>query len=250
MLKNFLLLLLVVYAFNSFAQTDYSAQVAHRVYPLGLALEADFGYGQELWRHNKQIYGYIRPSLKIKTSGVVNYGYAQLDVFPVSFLGLYYGKAKGMRSLDKLQGFDCDIVSCDSNVDKNYYGLNLALAYKEFKFINLYKVEELDYDIKTTALAAEELSNLIVKQEDDLKSNTTVLAYEINSDYLAGLIHILYQSDKTDQESKMMMPFVQKKWGEYSLTGAMGTFKSRDESNHFSGLISLKWSGKKGLRLF
>jgi len=251
-MKNLILFVLVLYAFSTFAKSDYSLQGTIRSYPMGASIDADLGHSLKLWKSNKNkaFYGYVRPSVSLKTSGLVNYVSQQVDIFPISFFGAYVGRSNGLRNLTELQGFDCDTVNCGSDLSKGYFGVNLALAHKQWVFLNLYRHEELSYDEASVRNFAEETSNLIVKDEDTMKSNTTVLGYNINEKIMIAALNVLYKTKELNQESKMLMGLGQYKLGKLSYQLGLGKFKNRNDKNHFSGLFIIKWSGEKGLRLF
>lgn len=252
MIKNIILVIIALYALSTFGQTDYSLQTTIRTYSLGASVDGDLGYAYKFWNSdkNKAFYGYFRPSVQIKTSGVVNYISQQMDFFPISFFGMYIGRSSGYRNLNDLQGFDCsNSVNCGADNTKGYYGVNLALAYKKFVLLNLYRVEEIDYDTKELFIA-EETSNLIVKPEDTVKSLTSVFGYKLAEDKMLALLNVNYTTKEYDQDSQMTMLLGQFTKGKSSYQLGLGNFRNRNNKNHFSALLMYKWSGEKGLRLF
>jgi hypothetical protein len=252
MIKNLVLVIIALYALSAFANTDYSLQGTYRGYPLGASVDADAGYSFKLWESNKNkaFYGYVRPAAQIKTSGIVNYVSQQVDFFPISFLGFYVGRSDGFRNVNDLQGFDCaESVNCGSDLSKTYMGANLALAHKKFILLNLYRIEKLDYDTNQNFIA-EETSNLIVSNDDEVKSLTTVFGYQLAEDKMLALLNVSYKSDDYNQDSNMLMALGQLTRGKISYQLGLGNFKNRNDKNHFSSLFIVKWSGEKGLRLF
>jgi len=252
MIKNIILVLIALYALSTFAEVDYSVQTTVRTYPMGASLDADIGYGYKFWESskNKAFYGYMRPSAQVKTSGLVNYISQQIDIYPISFLGFYGGRSTGFRNLNELQGFDCaNSVNCGADVTKGYAGANLALAYKNFILLNLYRIEEVDYDTNDLFIA-EETSNLVVSDNDKIKSLTSVLGYKLSETKMLAILNVSYKSDDYNQKSNMLMGLAQLTKDKSSYQLGLGTFRNRNKKNHFSALFMYKWSGAKGLRLF
>lgn len=236
---------------NSFAKTDwdYRFQGSFRSYPQGGAIDSDLGVGKLLWKKNPILYGYVRSSLQLKTSAIVNYATAQLEVFPVSFIGLYIAKSYGHRSLTNLQGFDCLEVNCTSSVRKNLFGMNVALAYKKFKLVHFFRQEQIHYKDKANSFA-EELSNLILTQNDKLDSFTTIFGRDLKDQWFVGALHLYSKAHHSASFSSMNFLVVQKTIERWSFQGGVGKFRTSLGKDHLSSLFIIRYNGKKGLRLF
>lgn len=245
-MKTLIIFLLMA---NAFSQTDYFVQGSLRSYPMGTAVNAEVGEGYKFYDKDKVLYGYIRAALNLQSSVLVNYAQAQLELYPVSFLGFYAGKAYGKRSSKKLQGFDCEEIECETDLAKNYFGINLALAFKNIKFINFYKRSTLDSK-QENKYFAEEYSNLIGINEDTLISHTSILGYDLNEENMIGLLYLRNQMHNLDQESVMKMFVWQKKVDDKSFQLGAGEFKTREDVSHFGALLLFKWDMVKGVRLF
>lgn len=249
-MKKLILLLAALMALKSFGETDYNLMTSVRGYPQGLSLTADLGKSLKLWgKDSGVLYGYMRPAVNFQTSALVNYATARVELFPISFLGAYYAQSKGWRSVEKLQGFDCENLSCDSGSDKTHYGINAALAFGNFKLVNFYNVSDLEYETDEISIA-EELSNLVVEKEDTLKNNISVIGYQVSSALMLGVLNSYYVTEKTKQSSNMLMGLGAYTKGKWVYQMGLGNFHSRDNHNHFSALLIVKWNGEKGLKLF
>lgn len=241
-------LLLLTVSSNIYSQTDYFLQTSLRSYPVGAAVSAEAGHGLKLYEVNNVLYGYVRAAANVQSSVVINYASVQVDIYPVSFFGLYAGKTIGQRSAKKLHGFDCDEVKCDNNLDKMYYGANLALAYKKIKFVNYYRKTNITPEDNT--IYAEEYSNLIAIDKDILSTHTSLLGYDLNEKNMLGLLYLKNKIKNNDQSSQMTMLLLQHKVDKKSYQIAIGEFENRNNKSHFAGLFLFKWDFEKGLRLF
>lgn len=242
-------ILITIFTFISFAQVDYSLSGSLRTYTKGVAVVSDAGYGYKFWEKDKIMYGYIRPSINLQTSILVNYASAQLDFYPVSFIGFYAGKSIGAKSIDELQGIDCKSIKCDGGVSKNYYGTNIALALSKIKFIHTFKLQQIDLK-NHQGLFAEEFSNLIGRDKDVLITNTSILGFQASENSLLGLIYLQNNIKNNNQSSSMQMLLYQYKYENSSYGVAVGNHKNRFDHDHLSMLFLFKWDPQKGVRLF
>ena len=249
MIKNLILIFAAFYALRSFGQMDYDLRATVRSYPRGLAFQSDVGYAQKIWGNDDVMYGYIRSGLNLQSSVVVNYLGAQVDFYPISFLGISFGKTLGHRDYDEFQGFNCETLSCTNSIEKTHLGVNLALAYKNLKFINFYKKQ--DFKNKTPGeFFAEEFSNLVGFEDDELVTNVSLLGYDINSKLMVGLLHMYNKMDKTSQRSRMNLFLANYTSGAFTYQLGLGEFYNRNSHRHLSSLFVVKWTGAKGLKLF
>ena len=249
MIRNLILLFASFYALKSFGKLDYDLRLASRSYPQGIAAQSDIGYGYKLWEKDKVMYGYLRPGLNFQASGVVNYAGAQLDFYPVSFIGISYGKTYGHRSFDEFQGFDCQSISCENSIEKNHLGVNIALSYKNIKLINLYKKQ--DFSNETPGqFFAEEYSNLVGFEDDELTTNVTLLGYQLTEKLLIGFFHMYNKMERTNQISRARLLMGNFTSGDFVYQAGIGAFENRNKVDHLSAIFILSWKGAKGLRLF
>lgn len=243
------ILICLLITLNLFAKTDYFLQGSLRTYPIGTALNAEIGEGYKFYDRNKILYGYVRAAANAQTSVLVNYIGAQVELYPVSFFGIYAGKSIGKRSTKKLQGFDCDEIHCDTKLNKDYYGANLALAYKGIKFINFYKKVRLDTKTDNEYFA-DEYSNLIGVSRDTVSSLMTILGYDLDENNMLGLLQLKSMINNLDQESTMRMFLWQHKKEDKSYQFGIGNFNNRNDKNFLGGIFLIKWDLEKGVRLF
>ena len=92
-------ILLLLLSFTSKASTNYAIETLVRSFPIGAFAKYTVGKSALLWgdkKHKKDItYGFIRPELEFRTSGLVNYVGGRLSVYPLPILGLFTGSEIG-----------------------------------------------------------------------------------------------------------------------------------------------------------
>ncbi len=115
-------------------QWDLSTSLQARGRPVGLSAGAQVGGNQLLWgekepgSHDGQfLYGYLRPSLRGHTSGVVNGYDARLELFPISFVSLSVGQHRTLR-LAEFHAIDCVSLECGGSLARNYARAGVLLA--------------------------------------------------------------------------------------------------------------------------
>jgi hypothetical protein len=124
---------ILLFSLNTFAQFDLSAGMQGRTLPaLGAEVYADAGYSQLLWGERKAgdkniLFGLIRPSIAGSSSAVINSIKAEIEVFPISFLGFAFGRQYIHSNYD-FPFFNCDEVICQGNYTRNYVETKMALG--------------------------------------------------------------------------------------------------------------------------
>ena len=119
-------ILFFLLSFGSNASTNYSIETLVRSFPYWCLLQNTLGKSALFWgnkAHKRDItYGFIRPELEFRTSGLVNYAGARLSIYPLPIIGLFTGSEIGKRSLNNLDTFDCDLVQCTGTMRRNILG--------------------------------------------------------------------------------------------------------------------------------
>ena len=90
--------------------SKYSIETLVRSFPIGAFSKFNLGKSYKFWgdkSHQKDItYGFVRPELEFRTSGLVNYAGGKVFIYPLPILGLFTGAEKGIRGLDNLDTFN------------------------------------------------------------------------------------------------------------------------------------------------
>lgn len=235
------------------AKLDYSSANLIRSYPVGLFASGTVGYGFKVWDKthiNPALYGYVRPSATIQTSAVVNQARAQLDIAPLSFMNFYVGSALVNRDYNDLDTFDCQNVICRAKMVRQYVGFKMALKVKSFFLMTDHRFERIKLSEKR-GVFAEEMGTLLGSNGNDvLRVNQLILGHELNQRWSVGGLVIANAMEHFVNSTRMQMGFLQHKIGRWSILGGAGAFHTRTNSNVFSTLLILNWSGERGLTLF
>lgn len=249
-MKKLCLILSLLVNYSAFGQVDYDIKAITRSYPLALSFVGTMGYGHKLWGSDSgPLYGYVRPSVTVQTSGVINGIGAQIDLFPVSFLGFYAGAKKIFRNTDDLGSYDCAVVVCDGTVNRNYFGAKLGLAGAGFFMFVDGKIEDVEMDNRT-GIFAEETSTLLAQNGGDTLTQVTgILGYELTSTLSLGTLIQHSQMDKIKNKSVMSLGITRIKMDNWSFLIGAGQFHTRQKSDHFTVMGLITWTGNKGLQL-
>jgi hypothetical protein len=142
-----IIFLILFSALTSFAQSqfDLSAGVQGRSRPtIGAEAYVDSGLNKVFWGEKNEpkdfLYGLIRPSLGVSTSAVINSAKAEIEIFPISFLGFSVGR-QYMNSNFEFPFFECKEVTCTGEFQRNYVEMKMALGLKGWILVGNYKVD-------------------------------------------------------------------------------------------------------------
>jgi hypothetical protein len=136
--------LIFLFAITSWAKVDLNMGLQGRTVPgIGAELYADSGYNLLLWGRKKRsrdvLYGLIRPSFSLSTSGVINSAKAELEVFPISFLGISAGRQYSYANFD-FPFFNCEEISCHGEFTRDWVTSKMAMGAKGYIAIANYTV--------------------------------------------------------------------------------------------------------------
>lgn len=251
--KLLLSVLLLGLSSLSHAKLDYSSANLIRSYPVGLFASGTVGYGFKVWDKtdlNPALYGYVRPSFTLQSSGVVNQARAQVDFAPVAFTNFYAGTVLVNRDYNDLDTFNCANVICRAKMVRQYVGFKMAMKVKSVFMMTDHRFERVRVSEKRGTFA-EEMGTLLGKDSDDvLRVNQLVVGYEINEKWATGGLIVANAMEKFVNSSRMQIGFVQHKREKWTLMGGAGTFHTRTNSDAFTMMFLLNWHGEKGLTLF
>lgn len=250
-MKKFLLITLSLLSFHLFAVTDYSSQSVIRTFPVGFFTSGTFGESKKIWgNENEKIkYGFLRASTTLQSSVVVNSAMAQVDFYPISFIGFYAGKDYTYRDFDVFT-FDCTKIQCRGSLDRNYVGSRMVLGYKNIFAMGEFR--SISESVKNSdKLFADERATLIGGAgHDTLHRYDFVLGYKLNEQYTAGFLMHRNSMQKYENRSHMNQLFTRYQAPTWNLLFSGGTFKSRNDQLFYSTLLMFQWTGSKGLLLF
>ncbi len=112
------------------AESDFGVVALGRLKTPAFIAEAQGGLTQVLWGdpETNPIFGYVRGSAAARTSGVANGYRAQLEIYPVSLLGLTLGTQGLYRSVDA-PGVDCVSYECRGWVQSHYLQIRSVIGF-------------------------------------------------------------------------------------------------------------------------
>lgn len=236
-------------------KTDGKAEALFRSFPRGIYMKAEAGASQIFWGEKSQgnpLYGHIRFSGEIKNSLSINSGTATLEVFPISFFGIYAGQTLMKRNYKKFHTFNCDQYVCDSQkLHRSFFGIKTALKFKSIFLTENVKWTHTRTRDRTDKIFIDEQGSLLGAQGGDtLQEWVQLLGFEINESYKAGILTKFNQMDQLKNTSSMQALILIHNWGDHQLGIALGNYHTRNDTNHFTTLINYQWSPEKGNQLF
>ena len=143
----FLLLMTTLTSWAAPTKFDFNAGLQGRTLPsLGADVYAESGYNFVFWGKKEApkdiLYGLIRPSIGVSSSGVINAAKAELEFFPISILGFAAGR-QYMNSNFEFPFFNCQEVNCKGEYVRNYIESKMVLGHKGFVVMGNYKIDTL-----------------------------------------------------------------------------------------------------------
>lgn len=225
----FLLLSLNLWSFTDRFDLNYGAQ--GRTLPaLGAETFAESGYNHLLWGEKKEThdyrYGLVRPSLAASSSGVINSFKAELEVFPISFLGFAAGRQYVHSNFD-FNFFDCSEVTCQGEYRRNYIESKMALGHKGWILVGNYKIDSIEGPLSSRPLA--DWRNVIVgNPRHDLQIEKKVFVGKSFNNKMAGVLYetVQFQGSRERKESFFGVFQIKKEHSTY-LLGAGGFHSDR-----------------------
>jgi hypothetical protein len=169
---------------------DLSYGLQGRTLPtLGAELYADAGYNQLLWGKKDTstdfLYGLIRPSLGVSSSGVINSVKGEIEFFPLSILGLSVGR-QYMNSNFEFPFFDCQRVNCKGEYQRNFVESKLVLGYKGWIVMGSYKVDTMLSPSEQMPMA--DWRNVIIGEPgEEVQLDKKLLVAKVLGDALVGV---------------------------------------------------------------
>ncbi len=254
---------------------DYGISAGARSYPVGAAAAFIGGYNIHLWTlngasadevvstgnadtpvdaaadsesKNWQI-GYLRPNLRLQSSGVVNSATMDLEFFPVKILGIAVGQNLSGRNL-KPADFDCLDIHCGGRLSRQYYRAQAALGFDKYFFLYKYRVEQIDSNYSDRDFL-EETSNLVgEKNGDRLSTQEFILGYTISDHWKSALISSHQKFKVTGHSNRFMYLGAGYSWQKWQVFAGAGQYQSTHQSQRMSAFASLTWTGAKSMGLF
>lgn len=248
-MKLVLVLFALVSGLNAqaFFERQVSGVASNR--PFGLVLTAGLAYNYKIWDDSETTfwkYGYIRPKVSYDTSFLVNTAIAELQVYPISIFGFAVGSSYAYRSVKKNEEYDCDKVSCTSELHRNYFRANLNLGAGNFISSLSYQVEHY-YISKDDNLPSVDLGTLLLLPQENGQQEKMVafLGYKASEFIDVGVLEMFNQvkDPSTDIKTKSEGQYLvaRLKQGEFKYMGGVGTFGTDYNEKSFAAIFKVIW---------
>jgi hypothetical protein len=172
---------------------------------LGAELYAESGYNFVVWGKKEDpkdfLYGLLRPSFGVSTSGVINSIKGELEFFPISFLGFAAGR-QILHSNYEFPFLNCDEVTCRGEYIRNYVESKMVLGYKGWIVLGNYKVDTLHSPNGTRPMA--DWRNVIVGEPgEEVQIEKKLLIGKLFSNKMLGVLieNVQFQGSHERKES-------------------------------------------------
>lgn len=234
---------------------DYAVGGGFRTLPRGAAVAADAGYGQLLWGSHTpggaaELYGFVRPTLHLQTSGVVNRTDVGLDVFPISILGFSASQGYVARQT-KTDTLDCDVLECEGTLAKTRLASHLTLGYGAlFAYWDLSReAQSLKSGRRTFAFGDESSALAGAAGGDTLWGSDVGAGLKLAGPWSAGAL--LSTNAMSTSKSNNTLSALFGRWAEgpWSATACLGIYRSSTQTPAFSAGLALSWTGLPSIAL-
>jgi hypothetical protein len=188
------------------AKFDLSYGTQGRSLPsFGAEFYADAGYNQLLWGKKKSskdiLYGLVRPSIAPSTSFVINAVKAELEVFPISPIGISVGR-QIINSTFDFPFFKCEEVTCKGTYERNFVEGKMVLGFKGWIALSHYKVDTITSPRDDRPMA--DWRNVIIGNPGrEVQIEKKLLLGKLFANKMAGILmeKVQFQGSKEYKES-------------------------------------------------
>jgi hypothetical protein len=232
---------------------DLNAGLQGRTLPgLGAEAYAESGYSLVMWGKKEEpkdfLYGLIRPSLGVSTSGVINSVRGELEIFPISILGFAVGR-QILNSNFEFPFFDCEEVTCKGEYVRNYVESKMVLGYKGWVVMGNFRVDTLRSPNRDTPMV--DWRNVIVGEPgEEVQIEKKLLVAKIFGQQMVGFLieNVQFQGSGERKESFVGVYQVRKDKTSYMM-GA-GAFHTDQQPMGFQIYFRMHHVAFPSLKLF
>ncbi len=190
--------------------TDLGFAASARTTKLAGAFEAQGGLSQVIWGSAgpEPLFGYVRASAAIRTSGMANGYRAQLELYPISIFGITLGR-QALSRLSDAPGIDCTRIDCGVDVTSNYLQLRSVFKVREiFGQVTFQRdIFEKQYYSKPTVF--DPINQIGIDAQGDFGTTwNAVTGYEIDPAWSSGVVYMHSNADITGHNSQSELIFV------------------------------------------
>ncbi len=240
-------------------ELDYNVGGGLRSFPWGAAIAGKIGWNEALWGVPPAMdpnaalpspwYGYLRPTLRLQTSGVVAAAEAAGEVFPVAILGFSIGHSSTHRNTT-LATLDCGALACDGWLSRTRlsahgtggYGAAFVLSDVSVEWLRP-SVKDRDFGDEASALAGQMGGDTLVRGE-------IKIGQRFGDRWSAGLSLVASAMQKQKSDNAEAGVFVNYAPAPWSFGVLAGTYRSSTARPGFTVGAGVSWTPRRsyGLR--
>ncbi len=252
MVKLFLIFIFLSLQSQAFLEKKLSASALYN--PVGTGISLGLAYNYKLWGQSdldiektsekppekkSWMYGYIRPKVQADISGLINGAAVELQIFPISIFGVTFGSQYIDRHIKKTAYFDCDLVNCENELNRDYWKINLALSYSGF--VSLLQYQKDRYQIRDDNQLFMEYSSLLLLSKDqlNLEKKIAFLGHEITDQLTLGLLEFYQELGPKKAEAQFLTGMY--KYEDKKIFAGIGTSGSDYTEKYIALFVKLTW---------
>ncbi len=232
---------------------DLSLGLQGRTLPsFGAEIYAESGYNFVFWGQKKApkdiLYGLIRPSIGGSTSAVVNSVKAEIEVFPISFLGFAAGR-QFLNSNFEFPFFDCEKVRCRGEYVRNFVESKMVMGFKGWVAMANYKVDTLRSPDHTRDMA--DWRNVIVGEPgEEVQIEKKLLVGKLFSNKMVGILieNVMFVDSRERKES--FAAIYQERYNETNYMFGVGGFHTDQQPMGLQVYFRIHHIALPSLKLF
>ena len=255
-----LLFISISFSSLSFAEadfvSDFSASVSARSFPVGGGLTGKAGLSHLIWGNKESdtdyLYGFVRGQLAGTTSVLWNQINTELELYPISFIGVSAGSASS-RSATNSKDYACsDDIQCQSLVRTEYNKLKFALGARGI-FLRVEQTQgKIINTFESPATYFIDFENTLrpLSQHDEYRRENTVLAYSRDKESVYFFVHDQMQDRFSGSHCAYDGFGFQRRQDKTAWTFILGVADAPLLRKDIGMIFSYEWTIKPSLKLF
>lgn len=223
---------------------DFSLAAGIRSFPIGAGVGGSAAFNHLLWGNktkNSIAYGYLRPSVGVSTSGMVNKGGLKVELSPIAPLVLSSGYQLESTNT-KLETIDCNVFGCNHSLRKNFLSASFVFGILPW-FAKLEQVVENQKSSEVERPFADPDSSLVglAGGEDRLVSLKVISGFLFGELWTGGLHFSRSKFQDSQSWNEISDIFIRKKQQDWNFVGGMGFYESTFTEKKAFMYILIEW---------
>ncbi len=234
---------------------DYSVAMGARSFPFGGAVIGEVGYGKIIWDRTQEpnapqfLFSFIRPSLRVSTSGIVQRFEPKIEFYPIAPLGISVGYLGQMRLADTGVGYACTTEVCRGYVGTPYMKMRAIFGAGPW-----FALGSLRVGFVTAAAAGpfvDEITNLRAEAGGDwLGSANITTGVRLGERWIVGADLSWEQMRTAASSNDAQTLFAKFSLGRWSALAGTGAYRDTQNGRGFTAYALLQWTGISQVGLF